>query len=112
MNEANTILSIDALLDAAIERTINRLNHSVKSPTSGSEDRSYSITNLAELNGVHPGTIRKLLRTGKLRCIRGIRHVRVPAREWHRFLDQNLGEWESTWSKETVEKVINKRKES
>jgi excisionase family DNA binding protein len=104
----NQVLILD--LDALAEKIVSRLKLLVKVQVPEPEDRSYTINDLAKLNGVSNDTIRKLLRAGKLRRIKGIRHVRVPAKEWNRFLEENLGEWESTWSHETTVNAINKRK--
>lgn len=89
---------------------ITRINQLIEEASAASNvDRVYSVNQLAELSDLHPDTIRGFLRTGKLKCLGGLRHIRVPALEWRRFQREQMQNWESTWTLETSERVVRNR---
>ena len=52
------------------------------------EPRAYTVTEAAQLLGVYPGTVRRLIRAGRLRSVRFGEHGhhRIPASELDRLL--------------------------
>lgn len=48
---------------------------------------AYTIEEVAQAVGVHPTTVRRLIKNGKLAAIRVGRQIRIPRQELEAFLD-------------------------
>lgn len=53
---------------------------------------AYTMAETAEILGVSYITIHRLLKRGKLRCIKWLRHKLIPASEIERFLREGLSD--------------------
>jgi excisionase family DNA binding protein len=54
----------------------------------GGPERSYSVRQVADLLGVHPETVRRLIHAGRLEAVREGRVLRLVPASVHALLDQ------------------------
>lgn len=60
-----------------------------KSRWNSSEVLALTVTEVSDAINVSPATVYRLIQRRKLRCLKSVRHKRIPATELQRFLQED-----------------------
>ena len=68
-----------------------RLDEPPPANTASAPPETFSVEETAKFLGVAAVTVYRLIQRGKLRCLKSLRHKRIPRAEVERFMKNDLG---------------------